>query len=143
MCCGGGGCGGCGTTIGNWLYIFEKLASFVALTAVVMCLVLTLCIMLGLGVGLGYNYCYVDLKVMKPGSSSGSRRSGQELDETSLETQDFRRNMEATAPLPQRTVTLPTIKATMQIPLNGEIDLAALFSKLRGRNRNVTLELVT
>nr|CAB3508747.1 unnamed protein product [Spodoptera littoralis] len=90
-----------------------------------------------------YNYCYVDLKVVKPGSSSGSRRSGQELDETSLETQDFRRNMETTAPLPQRTVTLPTIKATMQIPLNGEIDLAALFSKLRGRNRNVTLELVT
>ncbi|XP_035454386.1 uncharacterized protein LOC118278989 isoform X2 [Spodoptera frugiperda] len=143
MCCGGGGgCGGCGTSIGNWLYVFEKLASFCALTAVVICLILTLCIMLGLGIGLGYNYCYVDLRVRKP-SSGSARRSGEELDEPSLETEDFRRRMDTTYPVSQRTTTLPTIKATMQIPLNGEIDLEALFSKLRGRNRNVTLELIT
>ncbi|CAH0691949.1 unnamed protein product [Spodoptera exigua] len=73
MCCGGGGgCGGgCGSAIGNGLYIVEKLASFFALTAVVICLIITLFIMLGLGVGLGYNYCFVDMKAGKlPGHYS-------------------------------------------------------------------------
>ncbi|KAF9421175.1 hypothetical protein HW555_002887 [Spodoptera exigua] len=120
------------------------MASFFALTAVVICLIITLFIMLGLGVGLGYNYCFVDMKAGKLDSGGSALRSGEDFEEANMDIENMRRSMgTAATSLPRRTITLPTIKATMRIPINSEIDLEALFSKLRGRNKNVTLELIT
>ncbi|PZC81499.1 uncharacterized protein LOC124637876 [Helicoverpa zea] len=137
-----GGCSAaCGNQIGNVVYVLEKLASFAALTAIVLCIITTVAISLGLGVGLGYNYCYVDLKVMtEEPLAANSANLLRTMEEPTDLPPNFRRSQGTSA---RRTMALPPIKNTMALPLNGEYDFPSLISKLRSRNKNVTLELIT
>ncbi|XP_026736904.1 uncharacterized protein LOC113500345 [Trichoplusia ni] len=151
MCCSGC-CNGCGECTGNIVYIMEKLASFAALTAVVICVMITIAVTLGLGIGLGYNHCFVDLRVksddsQNPSAMRQSLRDGEDLrrhsEKLRRENEIPKRTFSTTEESARRTYPLPAIKHTMAIPLNREIDFPALLSKLRNRNRNVTLELIT
>ncbi|CAD0201240.1 unnamed protein product [Chrysodeixis includens] len=149
MCCSGC-CSGCGECTGNLVYIMEKLASFAALTAVVICVMLTIAVTLGLGIGLGYNHCFVDLRVKSddsPGPSNSLREALRDGEDLRKHSEKLRRQNEipkrTTTLSPRRTFPLPAIKHTMAIPLNREIDFPVLLEKLRNRNRNVTLELIT
>uniref|UniRef100_A0A2A4J309 Uncharacterized protein n=1 Tax=Heliothis virescens TaxID=7102 RepID=A0A2A4J309_HELVI len=138
MCCG---CGAsCGYQIGNLVYVFEKLASIVALTAVVVCIMITVAVSLGLGMGLGYNYCTVDLKVM-PDSGKSDTSQLRTRDELTEPPPNLRRTQSTTGA--RRTMPLPSVKNTIALPLNGEYDFPSLLSKLRARNKNVTIELIT
>lgn len=52
----------------------------------------------------------------------------------------------ATDVIPTITVTVPAVDAekyTLTLPMHGNMDFATLLAKLRARNKNITLELVT
>ncbi|KAJ8731248.1 hypothetical protein PYW07_004412 [Mythimna separata] len=170
--------GGCDTGFGNCTgsiaYILEKLASFIAMTAVILCIIITLTISLGLGIGLGYNYCFVDMKIAKDSDATDAPRptftTEDTVEETTLPPVEEekktppaeeqtpsptvdKKNKKTTTeremviepigpPRARRMLPIPVIKPTMSIPLNGEFDFPVLLSKLRGRNKNVTLELI-
>ncbi|KAJ8722191.1 hypothetical protein PYW08_004593 [Mythimna loreyi] len=154
-----GGCGsGIGSCTGSIAYILEKLASFIAMTAVIVCIVMTVTISLGLGVGLGYNYCFVDLRIMKESDLNGTINEGphttthpiterttlaeKKAEEKTTEKENDRRSM-LMSPRPRRILPIPAIRHTISVPLNEDFDFPALLSKLRARNKNVTLEFIT
>ncbi|CAB3220669.1 unnamed protein product [Arctia plantaginis] len=152
MCgCDCGGCGGIPFCTGNLFVIAERVISYVALTAVVCCIVILFAISLGIGIGLGYNYCVVDLKVQSysqkpPALRSGSDESVDEIPNDSRRRLVSSSTSSATDAVATVTVTAPAVAAdkyTLTLPLHGNMDFAALLAKLRARNKNITLELVT
>ncbi|XP_075978385.1 uncharacterized protein LOC142978041 isoform X2 [Anticarsia gemmatalis] len=140
MCC-------CGSCAGHILVVTERLVSICAVTSVVVCIMLTLAVTMGVGVGLGYNYCFVDLKVNGGTTPSlpDSLRRGDERDEPReviITEGSYRRSPATVVPVtPSTDSTLR--KYTLTLALHGNVDFPALLSKLRARNKNVTLELVT
>ncbi|OWR54517.1 hypothetical protein KGM_207826 [Danaus plexippus plexippus] len=126
--------------LGNITYIFERLASCCALTAVVTCMMTTLLIMLAIGVGLGYNYCFVDIQ-------TGRNKEDEYPIIFSPIHQHVTRNIkESTVETLTKTEKAATespevIKLTMRSNLQKPINYNSLVDKIRRKRRNVTLEL--
>ncbi|CAK1580440.1 unnamed protein product [Parnassius mnemosyne] len=129
----GCGCSRAGNAIANYVFMFERFGTCIALTCIVSCMMITTVAMLSLGIGLGYNYCFVDFKVKKlyefknPRRSLVRKRKSIEMEVNA--TDDFEEEYY-------------NIRPTMIIPLKSNISFSLLISRIKDLNKNVTLELL-
>ncbi|KAI5633653.1 hypothetical protein NE865_13601 [Phthorimaea operculella] len=161
MCC----CGSAfGELIANILYVTQRLATGIVLTALVGVLITTLLVMLSVGVGLGYHYCLVEHKTLQLDEAYNTVSTQATTNDAALVPQEaynvppaqmhsddeyipiqpghlrFLKNRKSFS---SRKENEKESVPEVVVPLNINVgDFSLLLAKIRGMHKNVTVHFV-